>query len=392
MVKRVQRNFILLTMGILLVIFTAMFFISRSILIGQNKINIDTTLKDTYQTYIQTDQSNIISPFVKEDTFFIKTSKADKNDVLMAYDTQRFTQTKIDNFIAYANSQNIDNGNIDTVYYKIYTTDTHTIIVGADMNESLTMLTRLTIRTLIIFIIVYLLLFIVVFVASLYVIKPIKKTIASQRQFISNVSHELKTPLTIISTNAQVLASVEDSKWVSNIKNQTERMEVLVSDMLTLAKFDEDRVPLNVQEFNLSTAIVSTALSFDALAFEKGKNLIIEVPDDVNYVGDVDSVKKIVNILLDNAIKHSANNANIIVTLKTEPKPVLTVYNDGSQVDGKDEDKIFDRFFRGDNSRARSSGGSGLGLAIAKGLAQNNKWKISAKSILNKSMTITVIL
>lgn len=391
MVKKVQRNFILLTMGILLLIFTAMFFISRSILIKQNQINIDQTLTSTYETYVQTDQSSIASPFVKEKTFFIKISNSNSQDIEMVYDTEIFNEEKINQFLNSAKANTLNNGNINNVYYKTYTTSTHTIVVGADMSKSLNMLRTLSIRTLIVFLVVYLVLFLIVFIVSLYVIKPIKKTLSLQRQFISNVSHELKTPLAVISTNADVLSSVNDNKWVSNIKSQTKRMEVLVSDMLTLAKFDEDRIPLNVEQFDLSTTIMSTALSFDELAFENGKNLIINVPDNVTYLGDVESIKKLINILLDNAVKYASNRGNIIVTLKPDTKPVLTVYNDGSEVSEQDSSKIFERFFRGDNSRARSSGGSGLGLAIAKGLAENNKWKISAKSILNKSMTITVI-
>ena len=168
-------------------------------------------------------------------------------------------------------------------------------------------------------------------------------------------------------------------------------MHGLVLDLLTLAKIDEQKDKLSHENFNLSQEVLSTALPFDSLAFEKGKTLNTEVEPDIEIKGDKQSVKNLLTILLDNAIKHSSANAIIDVTLKKEGKTILSVTNTGSNVPDEDSDKIFERFYRGDSSRSRSSGGSGLGLAIAKTIATTNNWKISAHSQCNKSMKITVI-
>ena len=167
-------------------------------------------------------------------------------------------------------------------------------------------------------------------------------------------------------------------------------MEILITDMLTLAKIDEEKIKLVKEKFNLSDTVVACTLPFDALAFEKGLTLELNIPNNVKYEGDSGSVKKILSILLDNSIKYTSNNGKIIVSLKTEPKLTITVFNTGSEIPDSEATKIFERFYRGDNSRARSTGGSGLGLAIAKSIAEANKWKISAKSIYGNSMSITI--
>jgi signal transduction histidine kinase len=224
------------------------------------------------------------------------------------------------------------------------------------------------------------------------VFQPIVESNLKQKQFISNASHELKTPLAVISANADVLKQAGDNTWLSNIRSQTNRMNVLVGDMLTLAKMDEGKINLINTAFSLSELVVNSTLPFDAVAFEKGKTIDVDVDENVNIVGDEESAKKIINILLDNAVKHADERGEIKVSLKKENGRIaLTVFNSGSLVPNIDSSKVFERFYRGDSSRARESGGSGLGLAIARGIADANKWKISAESQYGISMSITVV-
>ena len=163
--------------------------------------------------------------------------------------------------------------------------------------------------------------------------------------------------------------------------------------MLTLARIDEGNAKPIYEKFNLSDEVMQTALPFDAVAFEKGKTLKCEIEENLFYEGDRQGVKKILNILLDNAVKYSAESGNITVSLKkTGVKPEITVFNDGSLILENDAQKIFERFYRGDDSRSRESGGNGLGLSIAKSIAVANKWQIAAVSEFGKSMTITLTL
>ena len=227
---------------------------------------------------------------------------------------------------------------------------------------------------------------------SWWALKPLRTSLETQQQFFANASHELKTPVSIISANVEVISEENSSQWTSNIKSQTERMSLLIEDMLSIAKLDENNYEIFNEKLDLSQIILENALYFDTVAYEKGKTLTLNIQPNIIHTCDKNSVVKIVNTLLDNAVKHASENGEIILELKKEnSKIILSVFNTGSEVPDKDSNKVFERFYRADSSRARSTGGSGLGLAIAKSISDANKWKLTAESKLNESMTITLI-
>ncbi len=312
----------------------------------------------------------------------------------ISFDPQVFTEESALAFVFDACKKQVEYGNIENYYFKLYSSpfpyNAYTLI-SSDMSEQIISYQNELLNAGLILIVVYLLLFLLVYGASFRIIQPLKDTLTRQRQFISNASHELKTPITVISANTDVLMVSEKNKWLDNIKSQTKRMEDLVADMLMLARLDEG-VPLEITDFNLSEEVFGAVLPFEALAFEKGKFIETDVATDISYHGDKQSIKQILSILIDNAIKYSIDGGKIIISLKKENHPVIKVFNEGSEIQEYESDKIFNRFYRGDNSRNRSSGGSGLGLAIAKGIADTNKWKISAHSKYKESMCITITL
>ena len=189
--------------------------------------------------------------------------------------------------------------------------------------------------------ILYILSSLCVYLFSFRTFKPIKETLRKQRRFISDASHELKTPTTIIAANAEVLKEINDNKWVENIKSQTERLNSLIADMLALARMDEEKLKLFKENIDVSQTITDIALSFDALAFERKKHLVLDIDENIHVIGDTASLKKIAVILLDNAVKHAEEEGEIKVAVKS--------------IDGK-----------------------------------TNFWKISAKSKLYESMEITL--
>lgn len=277
------------------------------------------------------------------------------------------------------------------VFYTITSLNEKKVLIATNMSKNVAIITETRQSLFFSIISIYLVLFVIVYLISFKVFAPIKKALEKQKQFISDASHELKTPITIISASSDALYKSNDKQWIANIKTQTDRMNVLVGDMLTLAKMDENKFTINNETFILSNEITDLALSFDALAFEKSKNLILNISPNIEFTGDKQSVKKIVSILLDNAIKHATVGGEIIVELKKENKLItFSVYNSGSAIKEENVDKLFERFYRGDNSRSRDSGGSGLGLAIAKSICDANKWKINAQCKLNEFMKITV--
>lgn len=245
-------------------------------------------------------------------------------------------------------------------------------------------------RLLFIFVIIAGISLILIFFISLllanWTIKPVAKAWNQQKEFIANASHELKTPLTVISTNTDVvLSNPEDtvenqSKWLNYIKNETFRMSKLVNNLLCIAKYDAKRIETTFTKVDFSNIVSSICLQYEPLAYENRKNLITEIDDNIEILADEDKIKQIVNILMDNALKYSLENGTIKITLKKvkQSSACLTVSNSSENISQENLDKIFDRFYRVDDSRNRKTGGSGLGLNIAKTIIENHNGTIRA--------------
>lgn len=220
-----------------------------------------------------------------------------------------------------------------------------------------------------------------------WAIKPVDKAWQQQKQFVADASHELKTPLTVISANTDVILSnsgdtVESqSKWLNYIKEETKRMTKLVNSMLYIAKYDSNELKFAATQFDLSDTLSSICLQYEALVFEKGKQLETEIEDKVFVRGDEDKIKQLINILLDNAQKYSTDNGKIKAMLSRDQKTGkirLAVANTSDYIAPDKLEKIFDRFYRLDDSRNRKTGGSGLGLNIAKSIVEAHGGEIKA--------------
>ena len=393
MIKKAQIVFISITMSTLLFVFALIYGATALLIHSVNEYYIDKLLTDTTDSF-----AVLKEDAVQENSFIVLLThnlQTDETRYDYWYDADSFSEQTVNEIIKVAINKPYNSGSVGKVRYKISAIDNvgqKYLLVAYDTTENSIAVRQRANSSLIFMLIVYGVLFYVVYRVSFRVFDPIKQTLKKQKQFISNASHELKTPLAIISANAEVLKDDQNSQWVKNIQSQTDRMNMLVTDMLTLAKMDEGKINLSKMEFDLSSEITNTALPFDAVAFEKGRTIELDVCPEVKLSGDLQSLKTIVNILLDNAIKHSSENSTIYVKLKKENgKTVFSVENSGSSVPDEDSNKVFERFYRGDKSRSRDSGGSGLGLSIAKSIADANKWKISARSRLNESMVIKVI-
>jgi len=368
------------------IIFGASYVLMREV----HERGIEHTLNDIESHYQTNDEISSQHAFIAKVIF-----SSQENVVLniIKSDNTSLLDSNIDNVINYAMKSSYKTGSIGNMYYKIVDKTNFSLIIASDFGDVNYAFDSNITNTLFMLSLIYLGLSIIVVLVSFSIFRPIKDVFNKQKQFISNASHELKTPLAIISANAEVLKSQNgNNSFIDSINSQSERMELLISDLLTLAKMDEEKMPLSSVVFNISEVIINNSLAFDSIAFEKGKTLNLFVQPDVQYKGDIKSVNNILNILLDNAVKHAKSGGEINVYFKKEnSKLSLTIYNTGSNVPESDVNKIFERFYRGDSSRSRESGGSGLGLSIAKSIADNNKWKISAKSKLNEYMAITIL-
>ena len=186
-----------------------------------------------------------------------------------------------------------------------------------------------------------------------------------------------------------VLITGEENEWVDSIRKQTDRMGHLVEDLLALARTEED-IPLVREEFDLSDAVVDTAMPFAPLAKSRGKGVTLTVQPGIRYRGDENGIRRLVSILMENALKYSEDGGEITLTLRRENKKIcLEQKNPCAALPEGDLSRLFDRFYRGDASRSGS--GYGIGLSIAKGIVEAHKGKISASAEGN-TICFTVIL
>jgi signal transduction histidine kinase len=219
----------------------------------------------------------------------------------------------------------------------------------------------------------------------------VEESVEKQRQFITDAGHELKTPITIISANTEVLQmQVGENQWVDSIKNQTRRLNHLVKNLLELSKMDETP-PGQFSDFDLSAAIAEAAEAFEVPAEAAGIEFISEIQPDIHMTGSREELYKLATILLDNALKYSDGAGPIRITLSRQRKITLTVYNTCEHVDPAKTGRLFERFYRADESRSRETGGSGIGLSIAKAITERHKGRISASTEDEKSITFTAV-
>ena len=244
---------------------------------------------------------------------------------------------------------------------------------------------------------------IVLLLISIYLtnksIIPIKETFEKQKQFIADASHELKTPLAIIKTNTSLILSQPDdtiknqSKWINYINSQTDRMSVLINEMLSLAKMDTAENQLPLSHINLSKIVESMLLMFDAIIYENNINLETNISKDLFVNGDKESLKKLFSIIMDNAIKHTNKQGTITVSLFTYKNKIkMIIRNTGEGIAPENLERVFERFYRVDNSRDRETGGYGLGLSIASSIVKQHNGKIYAKSKVGEFTSFIVEL
>ena len=170
-------------------------------------------------------------------------------------------------------------------------------------------------------------------------------------------------------------------------------MSELIDEMLSLAKLDANRGHDEFVVFNLSKLLNNILLTFEAVIFENNIELESNIGEDISIKGDKESIKKVFTILLDNAIKYTNQSGKIDVDLRQEKNKIkIKVKNSGEGINKKDINKIFERFYRVDTSRARESGGYGLGLSIAKSIVENHNGKIYAESNVGKDTTFIIEL
>ena len=209
-------------------------------------------------------------------------------------------------------------------------------------------------------------------------VKPVAESYEKQKQFITDANHELKTPLTLIRTNLDIMETeIGANEWLTDIREEAKIMTELVNRLVSLARMDEDNTTLSKESFSLSEAVLDTVSVFAQQINQQQKRLLTDIPDDIDYHGNEASLRQLISILMDNAVKYCDPDGMVRVVLRGGKHPSIMVDNSYTAVDSMELDRLFDRFYRGDKARTYG-GGFGVGLSIAKAIVEKHHGEIRA--------------
>ena len=226
------------------------------------------------------------------------------------------------------------------------------------------------------------------------IIKPFSESYEKQKRFITDAGHELKTPLTIIDADADVLSmEFGENEWIQDIQSQTKRLASLTNDLILLAGMDEGTKQVQKIDFPFSDLASEMVQSFQALALQQNKTFSSRIQPMLSLCGDEKSLRQLLSILLDNALKYSDPEGAISLSLEKSGKSIrLTVFNTVENISPESLPHLFERFYRADPSRNSQTGGYGIGLSIAKAIVTSHKGKITASSPDGRSLQVVVVL
>ena len=305
-----------------------------------------------------------------------------------------FTDEDVASFVASAVASGKKTGRVGNLFYHLTKQDGKRMLIAVDRSMEIQNAESVLRLTALVAVVEDALLSLGAIWLIHRLVKPVDEAMEKQKQFVWDASHELKTPLAVISANADVLADeVGESKPLTYIQSEVQRTDRLIQNLLTLARMEKGTVQAAHTKFDLSRALLEVALPFEPALFEEGKNLDMEIPDGIEYTGDEEMIKQLAVILLSNAEKYSDDGGRIRISLEAKgDKRVLKVHNTGPAIPPEAQQRIFDRFYRVDSSHNREVEGNGLGLAIAQSIVSVHKGKITVHSAEGEGTEFTVTL
>ncbi len=259
-----------------------------------------------------------------------------------------------------------------------FTNETYAIFL--DITSDIANIIRVFVLSLAVACLGWIIMLVVVMLLSKRMIRPIASNIEKQKEFITNAGHELKTPLAIIQANTEAIEIFSGSnKYSINIKKQIDRLSGLMNNMLVMSRMEETINKENITEFDLSAILDTSIDNFEESFALRGITITREIPDELKFKGDMTSIANLLEIFVDNAQKYTSENGNFsIKAYKTSRKVHIEFSNDTEEVEEKDLDHLFDRFYRSDKSH-NQKGGYGIGLALASEIIEAHNGEISTK-------------
>lgn len=301
------------------------------------------------------------------------------NDSIGTYSLNTLGNKQVNSAVIKILEKDKEKGIIDNYIYNVRKLEKNTKIISIIEDKD----TVIYIRVMFIFsgiisCVFILIIYIIGKKVSKKIIEPVEETFEKQKQFISDASHELKTPLAVIEANADVLeSSVGKNKWLDYIQNEIECMNKLINELLLLAKIENVDNVKEYKEFDLSKEVEIQLSMFESMAYENEVIIKSNILEGIVFNGNKEDIEHIISTLTDNAIKHTKKQNEVIINLLKEKNDIiLEVKNMGDAIPEEEREKIFERFYRIDKSRNRKEKRYGLGLAIAKSIVEKYNGKI----------------
>lgn len=407
MIKKLQQKFIFLSMSALLLVLVV-------IIAGINIVNYRSVTQeaDTILSIISENKGefpveqdkfgNRLPPGMSPETpyesrYFSVVMDKDSGQILFV-EISRIISVNTGSAISFANTvlnKQATKGFIQNFRYLLHTDTDFIRVTFLDCGRKLDAYYDFLFASIAISLFGYLIVFAFISYFSNRIIRPISESYEKQKRFITDASHEIKTPLTIIGADTDVLEmEIGENEWLLDIKKQITQLTSLTNDLVFLSRMEESETKLPMIDFPFSEVVTETAMSFQALAQKQEKALQCHIPPLLTLRGDEKSIRQLITILLDNAIKYSPAEEPILLCVEEQNSHILiSITNTTLQPLEKEQLKfLFDRFYRVDTSRNSKTGGHGIGLSIAKAITEAHHGKIQASSPKENSLQIIVKL
>lgn len=385
MIRKLQIKFITITMFAVIVISSGIF----GVIIIENYRTIDRQTDAVLNLLAENDgqmpeyngNNKSSSDYINKETKFSTryfTVEIDEDGEIINTDMKNIARVSQDDVKNIVKNIKDTSGYYENFKYRVIEKDNNKMIIFLDCSMQLRGLKHTIQRSILIVVGVWILVLIIVSLLSKRMLKPITENIEKQKQFITNASHELKTPLAVITADIDVLEMTvgEDNEWLESIKSQTNRMNSLIKTLLNLSNVEQGKNKLHKSEFSITDVIKEQIQELKPLL--KDKKIEFE-EKNVKVNADVDLIKQVISILIDNAIKYTPNDGTIKFDITKQGKNTkIEISNTCENIENVDVSRVFERFYRDDKSRNKKKDGYGIGLSIAKSIIDVHKGKINA--------------
>ena len=323
--------------------------------------------------------------------------KLDTVGGVLAIDTSKIAAVdtlKAEKYAREIFEENKDKGFLDSYKYMVGTTeDGNLIYVFLDADRELKSYRSFLISSLVITVLGILAVFTLVVLLSETALRPIIESYEKQKRFITDAGHEMKTPLTVISANAEIIELENgESQWVTGIKSQVAKLASLTEKLVILSKMEEG-AKLEMNEFSLSEAFFDTCEQYRSMAMSKNINFELSIAENVEMIGNENEIRRCITLLLDNAFRYTNEGGFIAVKVQSLLNGTeMKFTNSTNGVEKGSLDNWFDRFYRRDLSRNSDTGGSGIGLSVVKAIVLAHGGSVRAQSFdgVNVEFTINI--